>query len=1221
MRRTPGISIGTLCALALYCYGTVQAQSSTGVGDYVASGLGISSTSQPTTISPTQVVALGLITVNDTVYTATKLEDGEILVGNTTVWPSGAAQPTSTSAISAIISISSSNKNASVSQPISTPAISATASLSSGNKNASVDECFSSWESWWSASRLALYGTSIPVSTYTTTYTDTVKAYNGTTEVHTETLSEVETVMDGLFAISTETIDTTSISTYIGAANRATTSSAIYTETSYLYTTPNNTLPSPTCHLPSSVSQCQSQWDAFITTNLVPAPTVPPHCDIGAGELNTRSVPACAIAYQSAETSYYSYISQAPSPECTQASIGGALCSGIRENYVRQGNGVFEAEVEGYYEYFSAGYLGSFANETAANFNPVWTWPTAATLGVPSCTLGCGRCAVTGGTVQLIYWPQATATATGNNTARAASTAAPNAQALVTAETLGTTFTSPTLYISYANVYAANGCSDIGTTISNTIVAIPTDQPLSSVYGGTIPCDAHFRYTQEWTATAPFDVADLYTTPVPYSIYSSQPWCATYLRNNGCSGTCPMTDGYKPILVVPEEVLQDLEPAWSTCYGDIRGVYDPPIALQPAASVVGPEGVTTAAGSTQTQSATPASGPGSSTASETAQEGTATATVTAEPDNEGSTSQSTAGASKTSQQQSSVHDPSLDASTTNQASETPGASGDAGTASQDAGGVLASILGGGASTTSASVENSVQASTGSASASAADSSHSTQSPADPTQSTADPSEPTAESSQSKAVSNQASAQQTSGDTRDPTQSATTSPSQTVATVGSQTYTVGVISDGGSNSAIVVAQGGATVTVIPGASATSVGGQQVSAAVGGGIIVGAGTDASTIAPHSTAVVQSQNSASAVTIGTQTYSVVFASGSSSAIVVAQSESSVTVIPGGSATSIGGQQVSAAAGGGIVIGSGSNVATASQPSTTAAQSQNLASAVMVGAQAYSVVSEGEVSSGVIIVANGGSTATLTAGGSDATLGGQILSAPQSGGVVVGSGISAATIAASLTAGEGSSSPQSVVSVAGETFAVSSVSGGIILLNTATTVTLSPGGSLVTVGSEILSEASDGAIVAQSGVQRTTLSIDVSSTTASNPSGLGSSSPESIVGVGGETFAITSVSDGIILSDAATTVTLSAGGSPVTVGSEVLSEASNGAIVAQSGSQRTTMTVGASTRASHSSTTGSVTAAAEPSGTSTQTASAGRTLLPLRFVVVALLCGLISI
>ena len=325
---------------------------------------------------------------------------------------------------------------------------------------------------------------------------------------------------------------------------------------------------------------------------------------------------------------------------CSQASIGDALCDSVRDNYVHDENYAFKPKDADDAPYFSAGYLGTWVDARAGDFNTSYYWPTSATLGVPSCTLGCGRCAVTGGSVRLIYWPPATTT----KNISAPSTAPISAP--VTAVTLGTTFTSPTLYISYSNVYAANACNDIGSTITDTIVPIPTDRQLSSVYGGTLPCDAHMRYTQAWTATAPFTIEDLYQQPVPYSIYSSQPWCATYLRDRGCGGTCPTTRPYEPILVVPEQILQDMQPEWSSCYGDIRGVYDPPIALQPATTVLGPQepGITsqesytiypspvalhshsTIAGpdipvdphQADTQTATPAPGPDSRTPSPTA---------------------------------------------------------------------------------------------------------------------------------------------------------------------------------------------------------------------------------------------------------------------------------------------------------------------------------------------------------------------------------------------------------------------------------------------------------------------------------------------------------------------------------------------------------------------------------------------------------------------------
>jgi hypothetical protein len=109
-------------------------------------------------------------------------------------------------------------------------------------------------------------------------------------------------------------------------------------------------------------------------------------------------------------------------------------------------------------------------------------------------------------------------------------------------------------------------------------------------------------------ATASFNITDL-REPVPFSIYSSQPWCATYQFEHGCNAGCPTTEAYKPIIVVPEAVLQNMDPAWASCYGDIRGVYDPPIALTQVASVKGPQTTASVPTTSEVIGATPASSP------------------------------------------------------------------------------------------------------------------------------------------------------------------------------------------------------------------------------------------------------------------------------------------------------------------------------------------------------------------------------------------------------------------------------------------------------------------------------------------------------------------------------------------------------------------------------------------------------------------------------------
>jgi hypothetical protein len=152
------------------------------------------------------------------------------------------------------------------------------------------------------------------------------------------------------------------------------------------------------------------------------------------------------------------------------------------------------------------------------------------------------------------------------------------------------------------------------------ILPIPTSEPLSTLFATTLPCDAH-RENNVWLGlidigTAALNVTDLMQDPVPYSIYTSQPYCASQIAAAGCRpDSCPTTLPYRPLIVLSSQLLNTLDPAWATCSLDLRGLYDPPKALQPATAVVLP----TMPGAAPTTSATPASGPASVTPDPTAQ--------------------------------------------------------------------------------------------------------------------------------------------------------------------------------------------------------------------------------------------------------------------------------------------------------------------------------------------------------------------------------------------------------------------------------------------------------------------------------------------------------------------------------------------------------------------------------------------------------------------------
>lgn len=156
-------------------------------------------------------------------------------------------------------------------------------------------------------------------------------------------------------------------------------------------------------------------------------------------------------------------------------------------------------------------------------------WPDSSSIA-PGCTLGCAGCAITGGTVQLIYWP-ATQTVTGPSP--------------LVVSAMGYNFTSPTVYVSFQGLHASDSCSGIGKTHGPKIVEISDSSALSSVWSVNLNAP-------DWNVgyTASFNFTDL-NEPVAQSIFERQPQCAVfsvyqYLFVKKWSA-CPMTTDYAPI--------------------------------------------------------------------------------------------------------------------------------------------------------------------------------------------------------------------------------------------------------------------------------------------------------------------------------------------------------------------------------------------------------------------------------------------------------------------------------------------------------------------------------------------------------------------------------------------------------------------------------------------------------------------------------------------------
>ncbi|KAK3626125.1 hypothetical protein LTR56_020032 [Elasticomyces elasticus] len=362
---------------------------------------------------------------------------------------------------------------------------------------------------------------------------------------------------------------------------------------------PSN-LPSPSCQLPNTYSQCQIGAALKVIQYL--------SSDIQLADFSSYlSTPSCWKEWTSRTEAYYSTV-YTSSPICSQAAVTGSLCSALKDAYARGQNGMLEVPgyggVGGYKSNrLSQGWLQSFGEST-------WWWPTTQSFA-PGCTLECGRCAVTGGSIELLFFPPGLShPATGP----------------VTASTLGTVLTSPTYYISFATVNASDACGAVGPTLTNTIVAVPTDFELSSVWGQPQASwiGGALQQTFVLSDTAFFNVTDILSTPVPASIRTSQVWCASSMFLNNDPKNCPESIVYHPQLVVPDAFLQSLDPAWVSCSADLRGLFDPPKPLTMASSAAGP--TTPAVQATGTMPASPASVQTTPFASQTAESNMLTTT-------------------------------------------------------------------------------------------------------------------------------------------------------------------------------------------------------------------------------------------------------------------------------------------------------------------------------------------------------------------------------------------------------------------------------------------------------------------------------------------------------------------------------------------------------------------------------------------------------------------
>jgi len=301
----------------------------------------------------------------------------------------------------------------------------------------------------------------------------------------------------------------------------------------------------------------------------------------------------------------------------------------------------------------AANATGAAQATPAPSIPPCWNQSQADSYSTATASIyGCGQCTIYGQGVELVYFPEPTtvsrdmcaSTPLASQTyyeagavveAYAGTAYGRNASAAgkETAVVGQNTFTSGTAYISIATVYAHDRCSSTrGTPVYNAILAMPSESVLSIRYS-----QDHFKWAMvTGTQTGyPVSYAD-FNSPVPWSAWNGQAQCDN--AQGGYSCDVIYDGGYRPQLAIPPEINK-LNPDWAQCQLWYAGLYDPPKALQPAASIAMP----TVPGHGGSDQATSTAAPSRTAAAPTV-------TPTALPDQSGGaqdTSQSSSGQTQT----------------------------------------------------------------------------------------------------------------------------------------------------------------------------------------------------------------------------------------------------------------------------------------------------------------------------------------------------------------------------------------------------------------------------------------------------------------------------------------------------------------------------------------------------------------------------------------------
>ncbi|KAL6720091.1 hypothetical protein ACLMJK_002012 [Lecanora helva] len=184
----------------------------------------------------------------------------------------------------------------------------------------------------------------------------------------------------------------------------------------------------------------------------------------------------------------------------------------------------------------------------------------------------CVECLITAKDVQILYWPVETAGAANNLTTAAnfSTTAAPTPYSLVSN---GQTFISPTVYVAYRSLGPAENCPAFG--------------PGYFAQNGSA-FDTTIGYPPEALSTSMCN-----GPPAGFQLYTAINYTELqYPTGAQTQGTCEWRINESgtprgPYLSIPNDI-KNVKPEWASCSGAFEGTFDPPKALKKASDMVAP---------------------------------------------------------------------------------------------------------------------------------------------------------------------------------------------------------------------------------------------------------------------------------------------------------------------------------------------------------------------------------------------------------------------------------------------------------------------------------------------------------------------------------------------------------------------------------------------------------------------------------------------------------